>query len=131
MEFNSLEEMIRYIQNASDNSANECAKEMKETLEEEIHNQVRGWDGYLFNAVSIVSDSPENIEVEISDNQGWTSLRGKNAGQSFRNAMYGLEGGHTWNREKSNIMEESENKLETKLPKAYKDSMKNKGIPIV
>lgn len=128
MEFNSLEDLIRYVKISSSKAMSDVADKTKETLEIEIKNQVTGYEGYLFDAVNIIEVSDIDAEVEISDNQGWTSLI---SGNSFRNAMYGLEGGFTWGREQSNIMDSAEKTLETKVPKTYKDTMKNMGVPIV
>lgn len=130
MVFGTLEDMIDYISSASSKSIEECGEEMVRILQQEIRNQVSGWEGNLFGATQISNITNDSVEVEVADYQGWTSLAGSNKGQPFENAMIGLEGGYTWGRGASNIMEEASKTCESVIPREYLQLMRSKGIPI-
>lgn len=127
MTFNSLDEMIAYIEKASLKSNEKSSDDIVDILKTEIKKQVKGWEGYLFDAPSSVNVSKDNIEAEVSDNQGWTSLI---TGKDFKNVLYGLEEGYTWNREESDIMDKATEEAKKTVPDNWRKYMNSLGVPV-
>ena len=128
--FNSLEEVLVFVKNANAKAVDDCGEEMVRILERTIRDQVSGYEGHLFNAVEVSNKNDTSVEVEVADYQGWTSLAGSNKGQPFENAMIGLEGGYTWGRDATNIMETATEESENKIPIEYKNMMNSLGVPV-
>lgn len=129
MEFGSLEELKAYVESCIAKSMSECAKEQKKIMEEVTREQVGGISGDMFNSPQITNVTKDSCETEFMDNGGWTSLVGKNKGNHFF-AMYGLEGGYTWNRGATSLMDTSSHRIESQIPLVYLRIMLGLGIPI-
>lgn len=126
MTFNSLEDMINYIEKAQSSIMPDLADEIKTIIDKEVRNQVTGWSGQIFD--SVVSHSTNNTaEAVFEDTGNWTSLI---TGESVGNPIRFLESGSTWNREQSFIMDASEAEAEEVIPREYLQLMRSKGIPI-
>lgn len=126
MTFNSLEEMISYIENAQSSIMPDLADEIKNVIDREVHNQVTGWSGQIFDSVVPYSTS-NTAEAGFEDTGDWTSLV---TGESVGNPIKFLEFGSTWNRGQSFIMDASEAEAESVIPREYLQLMRSKGIPI-
>lgn len=126
MTFNSLEDMINYIEKAQSSIMPDLADEIKTVIDKEVRNQVTGWSGQIFD--SVVSHSTNNTaEAGFEDTGHWTSLI---TGESVGNPIKFLESNSTWNREQSFIMDASEAEAEEVIPREYLQLMRSKGIPI-
>lgn len=126
MTFNSLEEMISYIENTQSSIMPDLADEIKNVIDREVHNQVTGWSGQIFDSVVPYSTS-NTAEAGFEDTGDWTSLV---TGESVGNPIKFLESGSTWNRGQSFIMDASEAEAESVIPREYLQLMRSKGIPI-
>ena len=126
MTFNSLEEMISYIEKSQASIMPDLANEIKDVIDKEVRNQVEGWSGQIFD--SVVSHSTSNTaEAGFEDTGDWTSLI---TGESVGNPIKFLESGSTFGREPSFIMDASEGEAEKVIPREYLRLMRSKGIPI-
>lgn len=126
MTFNSLEDMISYIEKAQSSVMPDLADEIKDVIDKEVRNQVKGWSGQIFD--SVVSHSTSNTaEAGFEDTGNWTSLV---TGDDVGNPIRFLESGSTWNREQSFIMDASEGEVENVIPREYLKLMRGKGVPI-
>lgn len=126
MIFESLEEMISYIEKKQANVMSDLAKEIKDVIDREVRNQVDGWSGQIFD--SVVPHSTKNTaEAGFEDTGEWFSLV---TDEKVGNPIRFLEAGSTWGREKSFIMDASEAEAENVIPREYLKLMREKGIPI-
>lgn len=126
MTFNSLEDMINYIEKAQSSIMPDLADEIKTVIDKEVRNQVTGWSGQIFD--SVVSHSTNNTaEAGFEDTGNWTSII---TGDPVGNPIKFLESNSTWNREQSFIMDASEAEAGEVIPREYLQLMRSKGIPI-
>ena len=136
MVFDSMSELRNYVLGVMDNCAIICAEEMLEIMEKEIDKQVYGEyspNMYvrtmdLSKTPTILSADRTGMHTEFSDNGGWYSLVGATKGQHFF-AMYGLEGGHTWGRNETQIHQKSVEECFIQIGDKYKEVMNAFGIP--
>lgn len=136
MEFNSIEEMVRYIESQSVSANATLADNMvdiaKENTKEEQYKytpETYKRTGKLIDSIKATKITKDNIEIEWT-NPGWLSYDKK----KYIYATGALENGTTYGvggyRPATNFVEETYNELEDKIPIDYKKAMKSRGIPI-
>lgn len=126
MEFNNLNEVINFIENAVSSTMPQISKDIKEIMDDETNSQVKGWSDQIFNSVEPTS-TDMTAEAEFKDNGKWYSLI---TGDEVGNPIKFLEAGSTWNRDASNIMESSFGKCNEEIPQKLKNYLLSMGIPI-
>lgn len=126
MEFTSIDEALAYIKKAVVSSMPEVGEDIKKIMDNETKSQVKGYTNQIFNSV-ISSSEGMSAEAEFTDNVEWYSLI---TGEEVGNPIKFLEAGTVWNRDASNIMEESLSKCQREIPDELKKHLANKGIPI-
>lgn len=134
MEFSSLEDLVSYVEKMNSVAMYEVGEEMKDIMKDETHKQVyqayspeeyqRTYD--LMNSIDVVSLGKDFVETEFQDNGGWYSVK---YGSHFH-AIKGLEDGATWGRSGTNLMSESESRIESEIPREYKKIMNGLGVPM-
>lgn len=124
--FNSLEEVVNFIKSSNRIAMEECSEEMKRILEKQMHDEITGFSGQMFD--SVVSHSTNNIaEVGFEDTGDWTSLI---TGESVGNPIKFTEAGTTWGKDATNIMASATETCENEIPIEYKNIMNSLGIPV-
>lgn len=133
MEFNSIEEMVVYVERQIASTNDDLGEEMVRIAKEETKKQQESYTptqyertGTLVNCIGITNVSPESVEISWQDNGGWTSVKG-----SPFYAPAGLENGTTWERGKTDFVDQSFNEIEDKIPLSFKRHMKSRGVPII
>lgn len=126
MEFGSLDACLSYIKGAIADSMPELAEESKEIMVDVTRSQVGGISGDMFNSPQVTEVGADSCTMEFLDNGGWTS--------AIYNtpffAMYGLEGGHTWNRSATTLYDTSCSQIQAEAPSLFLRLMLSQGIPI-
>lgn len=143
MVFNSLDDLVNYVESKHSEVMQAVGNEMVQIAKEEIMNQL-----YLcyvpqdYTRTRAMMDSPKinyfdnhNVIMEFINVGDWKShgygmSTYKGNGSPFF-ALEGLEAGTTWGRGNTNIVEGSFNRIVSEIPKVYKDELKSMGIPIV
>lgn len=135
MEFNSIDEMVRFIESQSISVNKELAEDMvhiakKNTKEEQYKYTPETYvrTGKLIECIEGKS-TKDSIEIE------WRNLGWSNYNKTKKVYAPGaLENGTTYGkggyRPATNFVDETYDELENKIPKKYKNIMKDKGIPI-
>lgn len=139
MEFNSLEEMIEYIEKAQTSSIEDVGEKMIDIMKEETDRQVYkaytpipvskggyGRTNDLMKSIGIVERTKNSISTEWQPNGNWYSVI---TGNRFY-AIRGLEGGHTWGRQGTDLLVTSYVRMDDEVPNVFRNAMKSKGIPI-
>lgn len=142
MKFSSLEEMIAHIEKAQSTATKNMGVEMVEIMKEEVQQQVYGSYSprdynrtmQLLNSPQITNSGNNYVSVAFMMMGDWKSqgygMSSYSGGGSPFFPMYGLEHGGVWGRGTTNIMDESVSRIETEIPKCYRDTMSSMGIPI-
>lgn len=129
MIFGSLEEMVAHIKVCNGVASKEMADKSKEEAAKIIESELMGWQGSTGDTAktpTTVSASSSMMEVELKDNGGWFSVI---TGEHFF-SIDGLEGGTTWGRGKSSIMNNWNDWCSSNLDRIYLASMRGQGVPI-
>ena len=126
MIFNSLDEAVNFIKSSNRVAMEECSEEMKMILEKQMHDEIIGFSGQMFD--SVVSHSTNNTaEAGFEDTGHWTSLI---TGESVGNPIKFTEAGTTWGKDATNIMINATETCENEIPREYKSIMNRLGVPI-
>lgn len=139
MEFSSLEEMISFIEGKMNSANSQLADKMVEIAKQETEKEQNKYtpspNGYqrtgdLLSCIKPTLITKDLVEITWQNSGNWKSYRGN----SFY-APKGLEEGTTFGRggyrPATNFVEMSENKIQSELPKCYKQIMNSLGIPII
>lgn len=133
MQFNSLEEMIAYIEKQQAGVAKDMGDEMVQIMKEEVQKQVyASYKPKTYQRTRDMMNSPQikyfdknQVVTEFMMMGSWTSY----SGSPFF-PMYALEGNTVYGRSGTNIMDVSCNRIESKIPNVFVQEMRSRGIPI-
>lgn len=144
MTFNSLDDIVAYIESIVATGMNEMGHEMEEIMKNEIMHQIYASyspnqykrTGQMENSPGIVEVDKDSVTVEFRDNGGWTDI--KTGNHAF--PMERFESGKVWSKghtdenpsylPATNIMEESVSKCESEIPRLLVNFLRSRGIPI-
>lgn len=137
MEFGSLEELVAYVENKMDDASEQLGKKMVEIAKEETRREQYKYSpdtysrtGDLLNSIETTIATRNEVEIEWLPKGGWKSYKGS----PYPYVAHSLENGLTYGkhgyRPATNFLEESQKKMETEVPKCYKQILSGLGIPI-
>lgn len=140
MVFGSLDECVAYIRScmgvASSQMANRTMIEGRKITQGQLKGYsarpsiykypFQGSTGMTAASITITSESSSGMSVEFLDRGGWYSVM---TGQHFW-AIEGLEGGSTWGRPKTHIMEIWRGWAFANLDNLFLSYMRSQGVPI-
>ena len=127
MEFNSVEEVIAYIEFAIANAMPSMANEIKTIMDDVTINQITGWTNQMFDSV-VPSSSGNMAEASFEDTGHWESWV---TGEDVGNPVKFTESGSTKNRPPSTIINTSLEQCEEIIPTKLVEMLKQMGIDIV
>lgn len=135
--FKSINDAVRYIENAKAESmrevGNSIEKIMKEEIQEQVYeqkedNQYRTYQ--LINSVKVTKVKDNRVEVSWRDNGDWFSIIKRRRGEhpDHMYVIHGLDMGVTWNRPATNLVEESIKRARQETPDTLVKALRSKGI---
>ena len=126
MVFSSIEELVSYVEKQQSSAMEDLSLDIKNIVDDVVSDNVNGWTGQIFDSV-INESTKDTAEAEFIDNGQWYS---EVTGNEVGNPIKFLEAGTTWNKDKTNIINESQNEMEMKIPGKYQKHMRSRGVPL-
>lgn len=138
--FKSLDDALRYVERAKEDSLRDLGKHIEDIMKEEIQDQVydrydpKTYDrtGQFIDSVKVTDVSHDRVEVTWRNNGDWTSYAG--------DPMYVIHGHEmgkvygrtsTGYRPKTYLVEESMKRAEREVPDELIEFLRLKGIKAV
>ena len=144
MIFNSLDDVISYINSICSTAMNPMGERMEEIMKNELMHQVYASytpnqyerTGQLEDTPNIALIDSDSVTVEFQDNGDWKDVPSGNHAfpiSRFEQGQVWAEGGGKNNPKylpATNIMDESFSKCQSDIPPLLAEFLKSRGIPI-
>ena len=138
--FKSLNDALKYIEEAKADGMKELGECVEEIMKEEIEEQV--YNAYspkhyertdqLFNSVGITNITDDRVEVSWQDNGDWYSIikRNRNEEPDHMYVIHGHEMGKVWGRmnKPTTLVETSTERARKETPDELIKFLRSKGI---
>ena len=135
--FKRLDDAVKYIKEIKSSGMKEMGEHLEDIMKEEIQEQVydahpdnEHRTGDLIRSVETTKVTDDSVQVTWRDNGGWYSL----VRATYGNHMYvihGLDMGKTWNRPKTNLVEESTDRARKEVADELVKFLRSKGIKAI
>ena len=133
MVFNSLNDLKSYVEKKHKQTIKVIAEKEQRILRDEVMSQVyevyspnwytRTWA--LYNNIQYTING-NSVSLKLANNRNWHSVY---SGEEVY-ALATLDAGTTWARGGTNVQEKTLNRVSKELPKVYKTTMNNLGVPV-
>ena len=133
MVFNSFSELKSYVEKKQKQTIKVIAEKEQRILRDEVMKQVyEAYDPTMYERTFSLYNNIQykingnSVSLKLANNGNWHSVY---TGEEVY-ALATLDAGTTWARKGTNVQETVVNKVFNEIPKVYKQTMNNLGVPV-